>query len=106
MRRPRVVLTHWVHPEVLEFLAPHAIPVANPTHETLPPSEVLARCRDAAGVIGFMPDRVDDAFLAACPTLRIVACALKGFDNFDIEACTRRGVWIERLGRASVPSSR
>jgi phosphonate dehydrogenase len=26
--------------------------------------------------------------------LRIVAGALKGYDNFDVEACTRRGVWF------------
>jgi phosphonate dehydrogenase len=41
-----------------------------------------------------MPERVDDAFLAACPDLLVIACALKGYDNFDVEACTRRGVWL------------
>jgi phosphonate dehydrogenase len=41
----------------------------------------------------FMPDLVDAAFLERCPRLRIVACALKGYDNIDVEACTRRGVW-------------
>jgi phosphonate dehydrogenase len=32
--------------------------------------------------------------LSACPDLRVIACALKGYDNFDVEACTRRGVWL------------
>jgi phosphonate dehydrogenase len=41
-----------------------------------------------------MPDRVDEAFLEACPHLKIVAGALKGADNFDAQACTRRGVWL------------
>src|SRR5262245_66615006 len=41
-----------------------------------------------------MTDAVDEAFLQQCPSLRIVACALKGADNFDAEACTRRGVWL------------
>ena len=44
--------------------------------------------------MAFMPERVDDAFFATCPDLRVVACALKGYDNFDAEACTRRGVWL------------
>ena len=92
--RPKVVVTHWVHDAVLDHLSAHAAVVANPTRDTLPPAEVLARCRDADALVAFMPDRVDDAFLAACPRLRVVACALKGFDNFDIGACTRRGVWI------------
>src|SRR3546814_8823916 len=42
----------------------------------------------------FMPDSIDEAFLAACPRLRMIACALKGFDNFDVDACTRRGVQV------------
>ncbi|MEM8882686.1 MAG: NAD(P)-dependent oxidoreductase [Planctomycetota bacterium] len=44
--------------------------------------------------IAFMTDRVDEALLDACPRLRIVAGALKGGDNIDVEACTRRGVWV------------
>lgn len=42
----------------------------------------------------FMPDRVDDRLLAAAPKLSIVAAALKGYDNIDVEACTGRGVWV------------
>ena len=41
-----------------------------------------------------MPDRVDAAFLKQCPRLKVIACALKGFDNFDVEACTDAGVWV------------
>ncbi len=44
--------------------------------------------------MAFMPDRVDADFLQACPELRVVGCALKGFDNFDVDACTARGVWL------------
>lgn len=40
----------------------------------------------------FMPDRIDESFLDACPRLRVVAAALKGYDNFDIEACRRRKI--------------
>ena len=29
-----------------------------------------------------------------CPNLKIVAAALKGFDNFDVEAMSRRGIWF------------
>lgn len=41
-----------------------------------------------------MPDAADAALLAACPRLKLIAGALKGADNFDLEACTRRGVWF------------
>lgn len=91
---PKVVVTNWVHPEVLEVLAPHCRVEANDGCEPWPEQELLARCADARAMMAFMPDRVDEAFLAACPDLGIVACALKGFDNFDVAACTRRGVWV------------
>src|SRR5438477_4258899 len=45
-------------------------------------------------MLGFMTDCIDSAFLAKCSNLRIIASVLKGFDNLDIEACTREGVWL------------
>ena len=72
----------------------YAVVVGNGTDDSWPIDLVRRRCRDASALISFMPDRGDDAFLAACPRLRIIACALKGFDNFDVAACTRHGVWI------------
>lgn len=92
--KPVVVVSHRVHPEVTALLSQHAVVVGNGTDDSWPIDLVRRRCRDASALIAFMPDRVDDAFLAACPRLRIVACALKGFDNFDVAACTRHGVWI------------
>jgi phosphonate dehydrogenase len=41
-----------------------------------------------------MADSVDDAFLAGCPRLKVVSAALKGYDNFDADACARRGIWL------------
>ena len=92
--KPRVVVTHWVHPEVIQFLSKGCRVIPNDTRETLPRAEILRRCQGAQGLMVFMPDSLDAAFLEVCPDLRIVAAALKGYDNFDVEACTRRGVWF------------
>lgn len=92
--KPRVVITHRVHPEVIELLEGSFAVVANQTPETLPSEEVLRRAAGARAIIAFMPDRIDEGFLRECPSLRIVAAALKGYDNLDVEACTRRGVWL------------
>jgi len=91
---PRVVLTHWVHPEVEALLRQVAEVDANPSRASWPADELARRLRDADGVMVFMPDRVDARFLEAAPRLRIVAGALKGFDNIDVEACAARGVWV------------
>lgn len=92
--RAKVVVTNWVHPEVTGYLAKHVEVDANPGREPWPSDVLFARAADAEAIIAFMTDRVDDAFLARCPRLRVVACALKGADNFDVEACTRRGVQV------------
>jgi phosphonate dehydrogenase len=42
----------------------------------------------------FMPDYVDRQFLLSAPRLQIIAAALKGYDNIDVEACTALGVWL------------
>lgn len=91
---PKVVLTHWVHPEIIELLQGVAEVIPNTSRDTLPREEVLARASDAQAIMVFMPDSVDDAFLQACPQLKIVGAALKGYDNFDVDACTRRGIWF------------
>jgi phosphonate dehydrogenase len=92
--KPKIVLTHRVHPEVVALLSGHGDVIPNASSETLAPEEVLRRTRAAAAIMTFMPDSVDEAFLRACPQLRVVACALKGYDNYDVDACTRRGVWV------------
>src|ERR1700728_2673024 len=94
-RLPRVVATHWVHPEVTDYLKEFSVPVVPPREPGVwPTARVLELARDAEGLIACMADRVDEAFLARCPRLRIVAATLKGYDNFDAEACARRGVWL------------
>jgi len=94
VRRPRILVTNWVHGEVLAWLAAFGEVDANTALAPWPASEVCVRAADADAVLAFMPDRIDAAFLAGCRRLKIVACALKGFDNFDVEACAAAGVWL------------
>ncbi len=78
----KVVITQRVFPETVDLLAPHTEVIIGP------PS------RDADALMVFMPDSLDEEFLRSCPNLKIVAGALKGCDNFDVEACTRLGIWF------------
>jgi phosphonate dehydrogenase len=92
--KPNVVLTHKVHPEVIQRLETVANVKPNLSCDTLSRNEILSRCADADAMMVFMPDRIDESFLAACPKLKIISAALKGYDNFDVAACTRRGIWF------------
>lgn len=60
-----------------------------------PRRELLSRVRGAAAAVTLLTDRVDDEFLdAAGPGLRIVANYAVGYDNVDVEACSRRRVAV------------
>jgi phosphonate dehydrogenase len=78
----KIVITQRVFPETVDLLSSYA-------------EVIIGRLsRDADALMVFMPDSLDEDFLRSCPNLKIVAGALKGSDNFDIEACTRLGIWF------------
>lgn len=92
--RPKVVVTHRVHDQVKQSLAAECDVVTNDGIESWPAEKLRKLAADAEALMIFMPDRIDEQFLANCPKLGIVSAALKGPDNIDIEACSRRGVWV------------
>eukprot|EP00746_Dinoflagellata_sp_MGD_P138895 gnl/MRDRNA2_/MRDRNA2_72457_c0_seq1.p1 gnl/MRDRNA2_/MRDRNA2_72457_c0~~gnl/MRDRNA2_/MRDRNA2_72457_c0_seq1.p1 ORF type:complete len:375 (+),score=65.73 gnl/MRDRNA2_/MRDRNA2_72457_c0_seq1:150-1274(+) len=91
----KVVVTSLAFPETLELLRSASLEVVANTDVEPWPDEVLTEhAANACAMMCFMPDKVDDAFLSKCPQLKIIACALKGFDNFDIDAATAHGVRV------------
>ena len=90
----KIVITNPIHDEVRQRLAQHGEIIMNPLLEPWQPSELAEHLSSATAMMGFMTDRVDAALLEQAPSLKIVACALKGFDNYDVAACTQRGIWV------------
>jgi phosphonate dehydrogenase len=93
-QRPKVVISTRVDERSLVPLAKCAEVVINKSAEPWSRAELVDKAREAFGLMAFMPDMVDDEMLASCPSLRIIAGAFKGYDNVDVESCTRRGVWV------------
>jgi phosphonate dehydrogenase len=92
--RPSVFITNCVHSDVIAFLEKSARIVANPNSEPFARDAYLDRASHANAMMVFMNDSLDSETLEKCPNLRIVAAALKGCDNFDVAACTARGIWF------------
>ena len=58
-----------------------------------PPRDVLLkRVAEKDALVCLLTEKVNDELLAAAPKLRIAANVAVGFDNIDVEACTRRKV--------------
>jgi glyoxylate reductase len=45
-------------------------------------------------LLTLLTERIDEALLDALPTVKVVSNMAVGFDNIDVDACTRRGVVV------------
>lgn len=88
------VVTNRIDPAALELLSSACRVVVNDSGQPWTKDKLIAHARHATALLAFMTDTIDDDVLATCPHLKIVACALKGYDNFEIEAFSRRGIWL------------
>ena len=94
MSATKIVITQPVHAEVLHKLRTAGDVVMNPGPEPWSEAELLHHLRDANAMMAFMTDRVDHHTLLNAPKLKTIACALKGYDNFDLGACAEAGVSV------------
>ena len=92
MPRPKVYATHQLFEAAREVLEA-ACDVEYWTNEERPPrEEVLRRVKDKEGLVCLLTEKVNEELLRAAPKLRIAANVAVGFDNIDVDACTKRGV--------------
>ena len=94
MSRPRIVVTGRIPEAGLDRLDAAGDVWAWDADEPIPLAIRDEQLADADAVVTLLTDRVDDAFLDAAPSLRIVANVAVGYDNIDVEACERRGVTV------------
>ncbi len=93
-RRPKLLVTRRVFPEVVERLQANFALEGNSEDALWPRDELLRRAadRDALFVVG--SDRIDRALLDACPALKIVATGTVGYNHIDLAACAERGIAV------------
>jgi glyoxylate reductase len=56
--------------------------------------QVIARAREANGLLSQLTERIDADLLDQCPRLLAVANYAVGYDNIDVDAATERGVAV------------
>ena len=94
MDRPKILVTHRLFEGPRAKLGEKFEVEYWSDAERPPRAEVLRRVADKDGLICLLTEKIDDELLAAGPGLRTVANIAVGFDNIDLEACTRRGVAV------------
>ncbi len=91
--RPPVLVTRRLPQEALDRVRASCEMTLYEGDGAMSRDRLLAEVAGKAGAITLVADRVDDEFLdAAGAQLKIVANYAVGFDNIDVDACTRHGV--------------
>ena len=89
---PRVVVSRRIFPALIAELQREFDVRANQDDVGWNASELAAALSHADGALLTAGDRVDEALLAQCPRLKVVANIAVGINNLDLAACTRHGV--------------
>lgn len=92
MSKPSILVARAVFPEVVARLREHFDVEDNPSDTIHTKAELIRRLQGKAGAFTTGSERIDAEVLAACPQLRAVCNMAVGYNNFDVAACTARGV--------------
>jgi lactate dehydrogenase-like 2-hydroxyacid dehydrogenase len=90
--KPRILISRYVFPEVLEHLCPHFEIDANQADGELGVAGLKARLADKQGVMTAVSDPVTAEVIAAAPQLKAICNFAVGYNNIDLAACTRAGI--------------
>jgi len=92
MPKPKVYSTHPLFEDARKILDANCDIQYWSEAERPSREEVLRRVRDREGLVCLLTEKINEEFLRAAPKLRVVANVAVGFDNIDVDACTKRGV--------------
>lgn len=91
-KRWPVLVTRRVPPRVMEAMQAACDVDLWDSEDVIPRDELLRRLDGKRAAITLLTEKVDSEFLDAGEELAIVANYAVGFDNIDVEECTRHGV--------------
>ncbi len=92
--RPKVLITQKIFDEAVALVKKHFEVDYNPSDSPMPQLLLLKRLQEKKGAITLLTDPIDETVLSQCPELKIVSNVAVGYNNVDIEACTRRKVMV------------
>src|SRR5499425_3315108 len=94
MAKPKVYSTHQLFEEARKILDAECEVQYWTDSERPPRDEVLRRVKDKEGLICLLTEKVNEEFLRSAPKLRIASNVAVGYDNIDVDACTKRGIAV------------
>jgi len=94
MKRFRVLVTRQPLGNSLDRLAKIAEVRLNREDRPMTREEILEGVKDCDGLISLPYDRVDGELMDASGRLKVISNHAVGYDNIDVEAATKRGIFV------------
>ena len=92
MNKPHILVARAVFAETIASLEQHFDVESNQPDAPWSKQQFAQKLRDKVGVFTTGGERIDADLLAAAPALKICANMAVGYNNFDLDAMTARGV--------------
>jgi len=92
--KPKVLLTHPLLKEPMEFLAREVELELATKGPLLPKAKLISRLKDKDGLLCFLSDQIDKEVIDEAPNLKIIANCAVGVNNIDIQLARSRGIMI------------
>ena len=92
--KSKVFISQKIFDEAIAIVKQHFEVEADQNETPFPPYLLKQRLQDKVGVIVLLTDRIDEEVLSHCPKLKIVSNVAVGYNNIDVEACTRRRIMV------------
>ncbi|MDM0016518.1 2-hydroxyacid dehydrogenase [Variovorax saccharolyticus] len=92
MTKAKVLVARSIFPETIARLQAHFEVESNQADDNWSSAQLIEKLQGKQGVFTTGSERIDGALLAACPELKICANMAVGYNNFDLDAMTARGV--------------
>jgi gluconate 2-dehydrogenase len=92
MSKPKILVARSIFPETIARLQAHFEVESNQDDQSWSKAELIQKLKGKQGAFTTGSERIDAEVLAACPELKICANMAVGYNNFDVDAMTARGV--------------
>jgi glyoxylate reductase len=92
--KQKILVTREVFDETIDFLKSRCEVESNQTDRLYAREELLAKLQGRDGVQTSSSDRIDPDLLEKCPSIKAVCNTAVGYNNIDVDACTRHGVMV------------
>ena len=92
MNKPKILVSRAIFPATIAKLEEHFEVESNQADASWSKQQFAEKLKDKAGVFTTGGERIDAELLAVAPLLKICANMAVGYNNFDVDAMTARGV--------------